>query len=189
MQKPQKQGRIPQRRQGAADITDQKDKKYNGMNLIHPPGVRSQDRPDEQHGRAGRADDRRQKRSDDQNHDIDGGGSLQRALDIDAACNREQRPQKQNKGDIVHDHNVADFIQSGFAEKINERNGKDNRPESGNLGKMAMPETGQNEGNERNRKQNTRKGQHRPQRQNGADIGGGPGGKTQIRGKNRRRAH
>jgi len=85
VQKAQKQGRVPQRRERPADVAHQKNEKNDGVHFMDAPGVGAQDRADEQHGGAGGPDDGGQKCADEQNDGIDGGRSFQRTADVNAA--------------------------------------------------------------------------------------------------------
>ena len=93
--------RIPQGRQAAADVGDQKDEKDHDMALSPSPGVHLQHRPDHQHGGTGGADHAGQQGPDGQHDQVDPRGTCQVPGKGNVAGHAEQAEQHDDKGKIV----------------------------------------------------------------------------------------
>lgn len=65
------QGRVAERRQAAADVGNEEDEEHDDVDLFLPPGVGLDDRPDHEHGRAGRTDPAGQDGADEQEQGVD----------------------------------------------------------------------------------------------------------------------
>ena len=95
----QEQRRIPDRRQAAAHIRHDENEKDHVMRgdaiFVHAqPGA------DEQHGRAGRAEQIGQERADQQEHDVCQGRGLAFQADVNAAGDDEQRGDQDDETDV-----------------------------------------------------------------------------------------
>ena len=65
------QGRVAERRQASADVGNEEDEEHDDVDFFLPPGVSLDDRPDHEHGCAGRADPAGQDGADEQEEGVD----------------------------------------------------------------------------------------------------------------------
>jgi hypothetical protein len=170
VQKPQKERRVSQRGQRATDVGDQKNEKNHHEGTVLPVIVGPQKGTDQQHGCPGGAHPRGQQGAQRQNDHIDHRRTPKRSLQKDAAGYGIQGPQQNNKGHIVSQQNMDNFIQGGALVCIEERTGHRRRPECGHLAEMMVPELRRQQRKQGDRKQHAGKGKATPKRQNRAQV-------------------
>ena len=166
------QGRVAERCQTAADVGDEKDKEYDDVDFFLPPGVGLDDRTDEEHGRAGRADPAGQDRADEQEQGIDFRSTCQRALDGDAAGDDEQAEEQDDKGNVIDQDRFEETEQS-LAHAVGDGKGneEDQRPADSHGKHIFFPPMGLDEGANGDGQEHADVGNNTPGRQGSADDG------------------
>jgi len=123
LQKTQKQRRIAQRRERAANICHKKNKKDNRVNTVFTVRVGPKQGADKQHGRAGCSHPAGQHSAHGQQPGIDCGGADKRTGKPHAACDGKEREQQHQKRNIIQKDNVQKLVQ-GHIESINQKTGR-----------------------------------------------------------------
>src|SRR5580700_6014131 len=170
------QRRIAERRQRAADIADQEDEEYHDMDVVQPPRIGANKRPDQNHGGAGGADDAGNERAEEEYQRIDQRRAAHRAGDDDAAGDHVEREQDGDEAEIVAKQRVRQGGQRGIdAAQRRERGERQHRPDEGEFAVVVMPEAPDDEWRERNGQQNADERQFPRPGQCGAVERGGLG--------------
>ncbi len=102
--------RIAERRQRAADVADEQDEEHDGVHVVPARLVGGQQRPDQQHRRAGRAHDAGERGAERQQAGVERGGADERAAHADAAGDREQREQDGDERHVLQQQRVRDLV-------------------------------------------------------------------------------
>ena len=121
--KPTKSGGSPSGRQRAADIGDQDDEEDDDMHIAGARRVGPQQRPDQDHGGAGGADDARDAGAERQNAGIDRRRAAQVAGHENAARDRVEREQEHDEAQIFRDDGVHEGFESALARRKRARSG------------------------------------------------------------------
>ena len=108
LQETQKQRRIAQRRQTAADVCHQKDKKYNDMHFFLAVMVCLQQRANHQHRRTGRSHKGSHHRTRRQHPGIQRRRTVQLTPNQNPARNRVQSQKQQDKRNIFLNQRMSD---------------------------------------------------------------------------------
>ena len=109
LQVTEKQRRVADREQAATAVADQKDEEDRRVDHLPPLPVGLQQRPNQQHRRAGGADETRRQRTEPDEGRIDGGRGFQIPLDPHATGDRVDGEEQENEGyvfgtDSVDEH-------------------------------------------------------------------------------------
>ncbi len=180
VQETEEERRVAERRQRAADVADQEDEEGHHVHLPPAPGVGAQHGPDHHHRGAGGADPGGEQGADQQHQRVDGRRAAQRAAHVDAARDGEQRPEQDDEGDVVDQHDVEERLQGLRAIGDQEGHGQEDGPGRGYLRVVPVPEVRRQQGKERDREQDAHEGQCAPERQHFAQclrvVGYGHGG-------------
>ena len=133
--------RIAQWRERAADVADQNDEEHHRMHLVPPMLVGGKQRADQQHRRAGRSHDARERRAERQDAGVERGCTDDRAAHADAARDREKREQDRDERQVLEQYGVRDLMH-GFrrTEYERERREQRERPPRSHLPKVIVPE-------------------------------------------------
>ena len=132
------------------------------------------ERPDQDHGGAGGADDAGDQRAERQHGGVDQRRAAQRAGEHDAAGDDIEREQKRDEADIVAENGVGQERQRrvGAAHR-RQRRQRQHRPEEGEFAVVVMPQAGKQQRPERDGEQNAGKRQHpRPRQARAVECGG-----------------
>ena len=100
-QEAQEQRWIAEWRQGTADVRHQKDEEHEDMDLVSPVVVGADDRPDQQHRRAGGTHPAGQHGADREQGRVHRRRTVEVAADMDAARDDEQGSKQHDEGDVV----------------------------------------------------------------------------------------
>ncbi|MBN8749622.1 MAG: sodium:proton antiporter, partial [Variovorax sp.] len=100
-QEAQEQRWIAEWRQGTADVRHQKDEEHEDMDLVSPVVVGADDRPDQQHRRAGGTHPAGQYGADREQGRVHRRRTVEVAADMDAARDDEQGSKQHDEGDVV----------------------------------------------------------------------------------------
>ena len=128
----QKQRRIAQRRQQPAAIGDDEDHEDGNVRDLAAMRIGAQQRPDQDHRGAGRADEVGQHGSDRQDSRVDERRPPRRAFDNDAAAHSKQRDQQGHQRDILGDV-LQQGVEPGPAEMKGEQGGDGKGGQGGDL--------------------------------------------------------
>ena len=118
-QVPQEQGGVADGRQGAADVADQEDEEQGDVLDVLPLAVGAQHGADQQHRRAGGADDVGDQRADRQERGVCRGLSFKIALEQDAAADDEERAQQGDERDVLLER-VGQAVGGGLGVVVSE---------------------------------------------------------------------
>ena len=97
VQKADKQRRIAERRERSADVGDQEDEEHDDVDVVQPRRVGADERADQDHRRAGRADHARDESAEREDRAIDKRRAAQIAGHQDAARHDVEREQSAMK--------------------------------------------------------------------------------------------
>ena len=141
-------------------------KNTTACTLCRRASLAVEQRPDQQHRRAGRAHDARERRAQREQAGVDRGRPGERAAKADAAGDREQREQHGEERDVLEQDRVRDVVQRlGRAERRRERDEEHERPQRRDLAVVVVPEFRREQRNERDRQQQAGERQPPEQRQ------------------------
>ena len=168
------QRRIAERRQRAADIADEEDEEHHDMDVVQPRRVGPDQRPDQDHGGAGGADDAGDERAEDKRQRIDQRRAAHRAGDHDAAGDHIEREQDGDEAEIVAKQRVRQGGQRGIdAAQRRERRERQRRPDEGEFAVMVMPEAPDDERRKRDGQKDADERQRpRPRQRRAVETGG-----------------
>ena len=157
-QETQKQRRIAQRRQAAADIGHDKNEEHKSVHLVATPFVGGQQRTNQQHSRTGRPHEVSNKSPHKENAGIDDRTTDEAAADVNTARNNKKCADEQNKGNVVTDHGVRNRADCHVGRKRHkDRNYAGQPPGNGNLAVVVVPQVGRDERHKGNGQKNARK--------------------------------
>ena len=158
LEEAEEQGRVAQRREGAADIGNEEDEENNLMYAEAAMFVGPEQRTDEEHGRAGGAHPACDDRAYQQNPRIDDGRSDQRALETDAARHGEQGKQQKNEGHVFQKQRFRREEEGRAGAEHDEAGHEEGQaPEDRHLAEVMFPEVGDGQRAERDGQQHTHK--------------------------------
>ena len=187
-QEADEQRRIAERRERAADIGDQDDEEHHHMDVVQPRGVGAQQRPDQDHGRAGGADDARDQRAEGEHRGVDQRRAAQVAGHQDAAGDHIEREQQHDEAQIFARACACTKAASavGRAVERGERRDRQRAPGEGELAVVVVPESREQQRPGRDRQQDADERQRpRPAQRRAVERGRGVGGV----GRERRESH
>ncbi len=166
LQKADEKRRIAKRRQCAAHVADEQDEEDDCVRPVQPLCIGGDQRADQQHRRAGRAHDARERRSEREQRGVDGGRSGERPAKADAAGDGEQRKQDREERHVFLEDRVRNAVRRiARPEFRRERHEQRERPEQGDLAVVRVPEPWRDERDEGDRQQQPREGQPPRERQ------------------------
>lgn len=159
VQKAEKERRIAERRERAARVRDEKDKEHDDMHGVLAVVVRAQERPDQQHGRARRAHDARERGAEREQSGIEMRRAVQIAAHANAARHRIERGEQNDERHILFEQRV-DQHASGRAgtERERERRKKRDGPCRRDLAEVVVPQLRRDERKHGDGQQNADKG-------------------------------
>ena len=164
-QEAQEQGRIAKRGEQAARVRDDEDEEHHDVRGAPPVGVGAQQRPDQQRGRAGGADQAGEQRADAENSRVHDRRAHQRPAQADPARDREQRPQQGHEREVVaagaQQQRRAAFGMAAEQEEDRRRAGHQRQDQ---LVDVALPEPPREQRQRRDQEQIAHERSHRPGR-------------------------
>ena len=120
--------------------------------------VGANNRPDQYHRRARCADDAGEARAEQEQGAIGQRGAVEVAADDDAAGGGEEGEQEQDEGDVFEESGVQQrACRCLEADRGEERQGQQQRPEGGDFALVMLPEMIEKQGKKRNREQDANK--------------------------------
>ena len=165
-QKAQEQRRIAERGQGAADVAHQEDEEHEHMGVAAPVLVGADQRPYQQHGGAGRAEQTRAERAEPEDHEVGERRADQVAGDPDAAGHDEQGQQQQDEGQVFVGHGAEHGGGGGPQARVDAIGHEEQqRPERRDEGEPALPGVAGEQRQRGDREQQPGKGQRPDKRQ------------------------
>ena len=142
VQEADEQWRVSERGQRAADIGDEKDEEHDHVDVVEPVRVRADERTDQDHGRAGGADNARAQRAERQDRGVDEGRAAQVAGDENAAGDHVEREQQHDKAQILRQHRMHERGERGRRPvQGSERRERQHAPGEGELAVVVMPDS------------------------------------------------
>jgi len=159
--------RIAHRREQPAAVRDQQDEEEGDVRDVLALPVGAQDRPDQQHARAGGADQVREHRPDGQDRQVGLRRGPEVAADVDAAGDDVERPEQRDERDVL----VAAVQQAlgELEEQVDPHRRRDDGREDPAV-PVALPPVVGHERQDRDPEQHHREGDHRPERDLGAEL-------------------
>ena len=159
LQKAEEQRRVAERREGAADIGNQKNEEHEDVDIVGAILICSDHRADQHHGCAGRAEKACRDRTDRENRRVRGGRADEIAAHADAAGHHEQGEQQQDERQIIEQDGVEHLGDGGGdAEHRGAGNEQGHRPERCDLAEMMLPEARRDQRQEGDRENESDKG-------------------------------
>ncbi len=152
-QEPEEERRVAERRQRAADVRHQEDEEDHGMGLVPAISVGAQQRPDQDHGGAGRADPGGEKRAHGEDGKVYPRRTAQRSPDVDAAADRKQGAEEDQEREVVRERDVEDLVNRRAPVRQDERDGQQQSPDERDLRVIVVPEAGRQQREESDREQ------------------------------------
>ena len=113
VQEADEQRRVAERGQRAADIGDEEDEEHDDVDVVEPVRVGADERADQDHGRAGRADDARDQRAERQDRGVDERRAAQVAGHQNAAGHDVEREQQHDEAQIFGEHRMHEGGERG----------------------------------------------------------------------------
>ena len=166
VQEPDEQRRIAERRQGAGDVGDEKDREHRHMGIVAPSLVGADQRLNDDHGGAGRADHARQHHAGEQHSGIAKRIAVKIAGHQDAASHDVKGKQQDDEAEIVGQHRVQYRRGGGGGSDLRgERHDRHDRPCGDDLAVMAQPERRHQHGYDRDGQQQAKEWHGRRPRQ------------------------
>ena len=166
VEKTEKERRVAERRKRAARVSDEEDEEHHHMHDVLAIIVGAQQRPDQQHCRAGRAHDARERRTERDDRRIHARRAVQIAAHADAARHRIERGQQHDERHVLFEHRVNERAERyAGAEHHAKRHQKQDGPGCRDLAEMVMPESRRDERKHSNRQQHAGKWRAPPCRQ------------------------
>ena len=149
---------IRQLKKFLSDISAEEDEEDNNVRVAFAVVVGANNRPDQYHRRACCADDAGEARAEQEQGAIGQRGAVEVTADDDAAGGGEQGEQKQDEGDVFEESGVQQRACRGLeADRGEERQGQQQRPEGGDLALVMLPKMIEKQGKKRNREQDADK--------------------------------
>ena len=108
LQVAEEQRRVADRQQAAAAVADHEDEEHERVGHVLPLAVRLQERPHEEHRRAGRADEAGEQRARAEERGVHGGSGREVALDPHAARDHVEREQEDDEGHELREQGVGE---------------------------------------------------------------------------------
>ena len=159
LQKAEKQRRITQRREHAANVGHQKDEENDDVGLVLAIVVGTDQRADEQHGGPGGTHKAGQEGAQQQHAGVENGAAVQIAADVNAPGTGIECREQQNERDVFGHGRVHEGMQRRITPmKPRKRNEKAQRPGQGDLAEVVMPDPGNDQRHQRDGQQDARKG-------------------------------
>jgi hypothetical protein len=171
LEKAKKQRRIAQWREQTAAVRDDEDEEDDDVRLALARRVGAQQRPDQQHRGARGADPAREQRAESQQRGVDDRRARERSAHDDPAGDHEERAEQHDERDVLL-RLLGEVMPPRLALDAAEvgDHGKREEERHETLVAIALPEMGRRQGQERDGEQQPREGQHRPERELGAEI-------------------
>ena len=140
LEEAEKQRRVSERRERAADVGDQEDEEHEDVDVVAAVLVRPDDRSNQHHGGAGRAEKACRQGAEGEHRRVRGRRADEIAADADAAGNNEQREQQDDEGQIVEQEHMQDLGRGRpKSARCGQGNDQGKRPEGGHLAEMTLP--------------------------------------------------
>ena len=153
-QEADEQRRIAERGERAADIGDQDDEEHDDVHVVEPRRIGAQQRADQDHGRAGGADDARDQRAEGEDRGVDERRAAQIAGHQNAAGDHVEREQQHDEAQIFAEHRVHEGgDRRRHAVERRQRRERQRRPDEGELAVVAVPEAREQQRPGRDREQ------------------------------------
>ncbi len=140
LRKPRNNGGSPSGGERAADVGDQEDEEHEDVDVVAAVLVRPDDRSNQHHGGAGRAEKACRQGAEGEHCRVRGRRAHEIAAYADAAGNNEQREQQDDEGQIVEQEHMQDFGRGRpKSTRCDHGNDQGKRPEGGHLAEMTLP--------------------------------------------------
>ena len=154
VQEADEQRRVAQRRQRAADIGDQDDEEHHHMHVVETAGVGAQQRPHQDHRRAGGADDAGDRGAEHQDRGVDERRAAQASGDENSARDHVEREQQDDEAHVFAEQRM-DERGKRRRQVVERRHRHDGQraPGEGDLAVMGVPELRKQQRAGRDRKQ------------------------------------
>ena len=154
MQETDEQRRVAERRKRAADIAGQDDEEHDHVRVVEARRIRAQERTDQDHGRAGGADEARDDGAEGENRRVHQRLAAQVAGHQDAAGHDIEREQEDDEAQIFGEQRVDQCRDRGRNVVERRHRGERQRaPDERELAVMVMPEPREQERPDRDRQQ------------------------------------
>ena len=154
MQKADKQRRIAERAQRAADIAGEQNEKDHHMDIVAAPFVGADQRANEDERRAGGAEEARHDGAERDDAEIGPRAGANASGNQDAAGDRVEREQQKDEADIVGEHHIKHCRERDRrAAQHRQRHDRQHRPGQHDLAVMGVPDFRQQQRAERDRQQ------------------------------------
>ena len=159
----QEQGRIAQGREAAADVGNQEDEEDDDVRLVLAPGVGTQQRTDEQHGRTRGADPAGKQRAHQKQQDVVARGAGDEAFYGNAARDDEQAEKQHDERDIVEHDRLDQLIDELVrAMEDGKRDAEEQGPANGDKQLVLLVPSRNHQRHDGDGKQHARKGYDAP---------------------------
>jgi hypothetical protein len=159
MEEADEQWRVAQGAERATDVGDQDDEEHDHMRIAGAGLVGAQQRPDEDHGGAGGADDAGYRRADREETRVDQRRAGETSGHQDAACYRVKREQHDDETQVLGQQRMNECIDGRHgAELRRDREQRDRRPAGGDLTVVVMPDAAEQQRPGRDREQHADEG-------------------------------